>query len=128
MPAPASIDAYIQTLPPETQPVVQAIRERIRRAVPGAVETISYAMPAFKLNGKVLVYFAAWKAHVGFYATPAGNAAFQAELAPFKQSKGAVHFPLDRPMPLDLIARIATHRADEIRADPRSRRKTTTGR
>jgi uncharacterized protein YdhG (YjbR/CyaY superfamily) len=124
MEVPKDIDDYIAGLPEAVRPVMQEIRATIRQAVPGAEETISYAMPSFKLAGKVLVYFAAWKNHIGFYATPAGNAAFQADLAPFKQSKGAVQFPLSAPMPLALIARIATYRAEEIRAEPKARRKT----
>jgi uncharacterized protein YdhG (YjbR/CyaY superfamily) len=70
-------------------------------------------MPAFKLNGKILVYFAAWKNHIGFYALPSGNAAFQKELAAYKMAKGSIQFPLDKPMPIDLIEKMVKFRAAE---------------
>jgi uncharacterized protein YdhG (YjbR/CyaY superfamily) len=70
-------------------------------------------MPAFKLNGKILVYFTAWKNHIGFYALPSGNAAFQKELSTYKIAKGSIQFPLDKPMPFDLIEKIVKYRAAE---------------
>ncbi len=109
-----TIDEYLQKAPSETVAVLQKIRETIHHAVPEAQEAISYGMPAFKLRGKTLVYFAAWQHHIGFYATPAGNEAFRKELSPYQGAKGSVKFPLDQPMPYNLIAQIAKFRAQEI--------------
>jgi len=82
------------------------------QTAPDAVESISYAMPAYKLNGKPLVYFAGYKNHIGFYATPTGHEAFKEELSKYKQGKGSVQFPVDEPMPLDLIRRIVAFRVE----------------
>ncbi len=109
---PNSIDEYIAGFPEEVQRVLAQVRTTIRAAAPDAQETIAYAMPAFKLNGP-LVYFAGYKNHIGFYATPTGHEAFAAELSVFKQGKGSVQFPLDQPMPLDLITRIVKFRVQE---------------
>jgi len=86
------------------------VRSTIAAAAPGAVETISYAIPTFDLDGRHLVHFAAFTRHLGLYPTAAGVAAFAAELAPYKSSKGAVQFPLGEPLPLDLIRRIVETR------------------
>jgi uncharacterized protein YdhG (YjbR/CyaY superfamily) len=107
-----TVDEYIKTFPADIQSVLGKMRQTIREAAPGAVEAISYQMPAFKLNG-VLVYFAAHKHHIGFYPTSSGIEAFKAELAPYKWSKGAVQFPLDRPIPFDLVRRIVRFRVKE---------------
>lgn len=107
------IDDYISNFPENTRQILEEIRATIRAAAPEASESISYGMPAFKLNGRPLVYFAGYKKHIGFYATPTGHAAFSEELSKYKQGKGSVQFPLDRPMPLDLIARIVRFRAAE---------------
>lgn len=109
----ANVDAYIARFSPEMQAVLEEVRAAVRAAAPEAVEQIAYAMPAYKLGGKPLVYFAAYKSHVGFYATPTGHAAFVEELSKFKQGKGSVQFPLDEPMPLDLIGRIVRFRTAE---------------
>jgi uncharacterized protein YdhG (YjbR/CyaY superfamily) len=108
-----TIDDYIKTFPADVQNILEKIRQTIRKAAPAAVETISYQMPAFKLNGKNLVYFAAWKNHIGFYPMPSGAAAFQKELAPYKAAKGSVQFPLDKPIPLDLVEKIVAFRVEE---------------
>jgi uncharacterized protein YdhG (YjbR/CyaY superfamily) len=110
----ANIDEYISLQPSEVQPLLQKVREAIRDAAPGAAEYISYAMPSFKYNGKILVYFAAHKSHIGFYATPTANVAFKKELAGYKSSKGAVQFPFDRPVPYDLIRRMVQYKLVEI--------------
>lgn len=110
----ANIDEYISLQPSEVQPLLQKVRETIRDAAPGAAEYISYAMPSFKYNGKILVYFAAHKSHIGFYATPTANIAFKKELAGYKSSKGAVQFPFDRPVPYDLIRRMVQYKLVEI--------------
>ena len=106
----ANIDEYISLQPLEVQPLLQKVREAIREAAPGAAEYISYAMPSFK----ILVYFAAHKSHIGFYATPTANVAFKKELAGYKSSKGAVQFPFDRPVPYDLIRRMVQYKLVEI--------------
>lgn len=111
--APANVDAYISAFPKEVQKVLEQVRSAIRKAAPNAEETISYAMPAFKYKGKVLIYFAGYKNHIGLYATPSGHAAFEKELSAYKQGKGSVQFPLDRPMPLDLISRIVKFRMQQ---------------
>jgi uncharacterized protein YdhG (YjbR/CyaY superfamily) len=107
-----TIDEYIKTFPAEIQVILQKMRQTIREAAPEAIEVISYQMPAFKLNG-ILVYFAAHKNHIGFYPTASGIEAFKAELAPYKWSKGAVQFPLDKPIPFDLVKKIVLYRAKE---------------
>lgn len=107
-----SIDEYIAEFPPETQQLLQEIRALIRSVAPEAKETISYAIPTFDLKGH-LVHFAAYKNHIGFYPTSSGIATFQEELAPYKTSRGAVQFPLDQPLPLDLIRRIVEFRVSE---------------
>ncbi len=89
------------------------MRTTIKKAAPGAVEVISYQMPTFKLKGKNLVYFAAFKNHIGFYPVPSGVAAFKKELSPYKQGKGSVQFPFDKPVPYDLVRRIVQFRAKE---------------
>jgi len=101
-----TVDKYIDGFPPETQKILQKIRKIIQKSAPEAVESLGYGMPAYKLNGKPLVYFAAFKNHIGFYATPNGHAAFSQELSKYKQGKGSVQFPIDQPMPFELIEKI----------------------
>jgi len=108
-----TIDEYIKTFPKDVQSILQEMRQTIRKAAPEAVETISYQMPTFKLNGKYLVYFAAWKDHIGFYPIPSGIEAFQKELSPYKGAKGSVRFPLGEPIPYDLVRRIVMFRMKE---------------
>ncbi len=107
-----TIDEYIETFPQDTQEVLRRIRQTIREEVPDAAEAISYQMPAFKLNGS-LVWFAALKNHIGFYPTPSGIEAFAREMAPYRSTKGAVQFPLNKPIPYDLIRRVVRFRAKE---------------
>jgi uncharacterized protein YdhG (YjbR/CyaY superfamily) len=104
-----TIDEYIADCPPEIQKILQEIRATISNAAPEAQEVISYHMPAFKFHG-ILVYFAACKNHIGFYPTASGIEKFKDQLTDYKSSKGAVQFPLDQPMPLDLIAEITKFR------------------
>ena len=92
---------------------MKQIRTTIQKEAPAAAESISYTMPTYKLNGKPLVYFAGYKNHIGFYATPTGHKEFEKDLAQYKQGKGSVQFPIDQPMPLDLIARITKFRVNE---------------
>ena len=107
-----SIDAYIATFPDEIQKILQEIRATIKAAAPEAEEKISYQMPTFFLQGN-LVHFAAFKHHIGFYPAPTGIEAFARDLAQYKGAKGSVQFPLDQPMPLDLITRIVKYRVAE---------------
>ena len=108
-----TIDEYIAGFPPETQRVLREVREMIATHAPDATETISYAMPTFDLNGRHLVHFAGYPHHVGFYPIPTGMEAFREELSAYKTGKGSVQFPLDAPMPRDLIRRIVEFRVAE---------------
>ncbi|MFN8297592.1 MAG: DUF1801 domain-containing protein [Chitinophagales bacterium] len=107
-----TVDAYIAQFPAETQALLQQLRSIIRKAAPKASEEISYNMPAYRQN-KVLVYFAGYKNHIGFYPTGAGIAAFQKEIAAYKNSKGAVQFPLDKKLPIGLITKMVIYRAKQ---------------
>src|SRR5579859_7211873 len=103
-----TIDEYIATFPEDTQEILQGLRATIRAAAPDAEERISYQMPAFALNG-ILVYFTARRNHIGFYPTSSGIEAFRQELSAYAGSKGAVRFPIDEPLPMDLISRIVRY-------------------
>ncbi len=107
-----TVDEYFSAFPESTQHILDVVRKTIKKAAPDAKEVISYNMPAFKLNG-VLVYYAAHNEHIGFYPTASPIVAFKDDLATYKSSKGAVQFPIDKPMPLDLIARIVQFRVRE---------------
>jgi uncharacterized protein YdhG (YjbR/CyaY superfamily) len=107
-----TIDEYIALFPEDVQKIMQKIRQIIHEVAPEAKEAISYQMPAFKLNGN-LVYFAGFKSHIGFYPTPSGTETFQKELSPYKSGKGSVRFPLDQPIPYDLIKKIVLFRVKE---------------
>lgn len=109
---PKDIDEYIAGFPQDVQEILEKIRATVREAAPEAKEKISYGMPAFTLNGN-LVYFAAFKNHIGFYPIPSGIEEFKEELSVYKQGKGSVQFPLDEPMPYELITRIVKFRAQE---------------
>ncbi|MFN4972495.1 MAG: iron chaperone [Bacteroidota bacterium] len=101
-----TVDEYISGFTKETQTKLQVIRQTIKDNAPEAIESISYGMPAYKTNNKPLVYFAAYAKHIGFYATPAGHEKFSKQLSMYKQGKGSVQFPIDEPLPYDLIAEI----------------------
>ena len=103
-----SIDDYIASFPAETQVVLERVRQIIRHSAPEATETISYGMPTFDLNGKHLVFFAGWKQHISLYPLPAGDEAFQQELARYKRARGSIQFPLNKPIPYDLVEQIVT--------------------
>ena len=108
-----TIDDYIKTFPEDVQIILEKLRRTIQKAAPEAVEAISYGIPTFKLNGRYLVYFAAWKNHIGFYPMPSGAKAFKKELSVYKQGKGSIQFSLDKPIPYDLISKIITFRVRE---------------
>ena len=109
---PTDIDAYISGYPEAIRKLLQEIRDTIKKAAPQAEEVISYGMPAFRQNG-MLVWFAAFKNHIGFYPIPSGIEAFKEELSAFKGTKGSVHFTFDKPLPVDLISRIVSFRLIE---------------
>lgn len=111
----ATIDEYIAQFPPEIQDRLQQIRKVVREAAPDAVEKISYQMPTFETDGRNLVHFAAFKNHIGFYPTPSGTEEFAEELSVYRGGKGSVQFPLDQPLPLDLIRRVVLFRVEENR-------------
>lgn len=119
-----SIDDYIATFPTEVQEILKTLRQVIREAAPDAKEKISYQMPAFVLHGN-LVYFAAYKKHIGFYPGASGVEAFKAELSEYKGAKGSVQFPIGKPLPYELISRIVTFRiAENIKkAEAKSKKK-----
>ena len=107
-----NIDEYIAGFPQDIQKILEQVRATIKQAAPGAEEAIKYAIPTFTLNGN-LVHFAAFKNHIGFYATPSGSDAFKKELSVYKTGEGSVQFPINKPMPLDLITRIVKFRVAE---------------
>lgn len=107
-----NVDDYIADAPADVQATLRRIRATIQKAAPDAVESISYGMPAYKLGNKPLVYFAAFPRHIGFYATPQGHEAFANELAKYKQGKGSVQFPLDQPIPYELIEAMTAFKKD----------------
>lgn len=107
-----NIDEYIAMFPKEVQDKLREMRELIQETAPQAEETISYKMPTFRLNG-ILVHFAAYKNHIGFYPTPSGIEAFKDELSIYKHSKGSVQFPLEEPLPFDIIRKIVVFRINE---------------
>lgn len=114
MDKPRSTDEYLTTFSKERKVLLQQVRETIKNVAPEAEETISYGMPAYKLNGKALVYFAGYKNHIGLYAIPTSHPEFIEELANYKQGKGSVQFPINEPMPLDLITKIVRFRVSEV--------------
>jgi len=113
--APKDIDAYIGGFSPDVQSILERIRATVHAAAPGAEEIISYRIPAFRLDA-VLVYFAAFKAHVGLYPPVRGDARLEKAVAPYAGERGNLRFPVDRPIPYALIARIVKHRVKQNRA------------
>ena len=113
--APKNIDEYIAGFPGEVQTILEKIRSTIKKAAPEAQEKISYQMPTFYLNGN-LVHFAAFKNHIGFYPTPSGTEKFQKEISAYRAGKGSIQFPLDQPIPYDLITKIVKFRVKESQA------------
>jgi uncharacterized protein YdhG (YjbR/CyaY superfamily) len=108
-----SIDEYIDSFPEDVQKIMKQLRETIKAAAPKAEEKISYQMPTFTLNGTYLVYFAGWKTHIAFYGAPRGNVEFKEDLSAYETGQGTLKFPLDKPIPLKLIAKIVKFRVAE---------------
>jgi uncharacterized protein YdhG (YjbR/CyaY superfamily) len=113
----ASIDDYIGSFPDDVQPLLQQVRRTIRDVVPEADETISYGIPTMTLDGRYLVYFAGWKHHISVYPIPSGDAAFEQQIAPYRAAKGTLKFPLEKPIPYNLIKRVTALLADQRRAN-----------
>lgn len=113
----SNVDEYISRFPSDVQKTLEKIRITIRKAAPKAEETISYQIPAYKLNGKILIYFAGFTKHISVYPAPRQTTEFKKELSAYKGGKGTVQFPLDRPIPYDLITRIVRFRSDLILAN-----------
>ena len=121
--APKNIDDYIAGFPGDVQEILEKIRMTIRKAAPTAEETISYQMPTFTLKGNYLVYFAAYKKHIGFYGAPRGTPEFDEELLGYQTGKGTLQFPLDKPIPFDLISKIVKLRVKENLAKAEAKAK-----
>jgi uncharacterized protein YdhG (YjbR/CyaY superfamily) len=110
-----SIDAYIDSCPSAVQPILREMRRTILNVIPEATEAMSYRIPTFKVRGKNIVHFAAWKNHVSVYPIPDGGADFEKEIAPYRKGKGTLQFPLGKPVPRDLIGRLTQLRLEEER-------------
>lgn len=109
-----TVDEYVKGYPKEVSLELKAIRALVKKEAPKALEGISYGMPAYKLNGKPLVYFSGYGKHIGFYPTPSGIMSFKEELAKYRTSKGAVQLPIDKPIPTALLRRIIKFRVKEV--------------
>jgi uncharacterized protein YdhG (YjbR/CyaY superfamily) len=121
-PTPANIDEYIARFPPDVQEILEMMRQTIRNAAPDAQETISYQIPAFKLNG-MLVYFAAFKKHIGLYPPVRGDVRLMTTVAPYAGDKGNLKFPLTEPIPYDLVEKIVRLRVRQNLAKTTAQRK-----
>jgi uncharacterized protein YdhG (YjbR/CyaY superfamily) len=120
--APPSVEAYLAALPPESRALLEQLRATVREALPSAEECINYGIPTFKLKGNLL-HYAAYEGHIGFYPAPSGIEAFREAFSGYKQGKGSVQFPLDQPLPLELIRQVALFRAEENLSKAAAKRK-----
>ncbi|HJS54845.1 MAG TPA: DUF1801 domain-containing protein [Chitinophagaceae bacterium] len=127
MKKPKNTDEYISWFPEETRKILQQIRTTIKKTVPRAEETISYGIPTFNLNGSYLIYFAGYKNHVSIYPAPRGKDEFKQILAPYKGGKGTVQFPLDQPIPFNLIVKIVKFRMKENSAEAEKKIRKAAG-
>lgn len=118
-----TIDEFISQYPFEVQAILQKIRAAIQKSAPGAEEAMAYGIPTFRLNGKNLVHFSAFKAHIGFYPTPSGIEKFKKELSVYEGAKGSVRFPLTKPIPYALIRKIVQYRVKEVMGQAREKVK-----
>lgn len=121
--APKDIDDYIAGFPEEVQKILKKVRTTIRQTAPEAEETISYQIPTFKLNDTYLIYFAGFKNHISLYPAPRGAEEFKKELSAYEGGKGTVQFPLDQPIPYDLIKRIVKFKVKENQAKTKAKEK-----
>jgi len=120
------VEAYLAGFTGEARARLDQIRALLREIIPGADERISYGIPTFDLGGRHVIHFAGFQRHVGLYPTPQGIAAFEADLAPFVQGKGSVQFPLDQPLPVALIEKVARYQLERTLAQPPKKRPKTT--
>src|SRR5688500_11117882 len=104
-----TIDEYVKSFPDDVRHILQKIRSIIAHEMPTAEQTISYGIPTFKIDGKYVIYFAGWKKHVSVYPIPTGDRAFQKEIAPYVAGRGTLKFSLDKPIPYELISKVAKH-------------------
>jgi uncharacterized protein YdhG (YjbR/CyaY superfamily) len=109
-----TIEEYIESFPKDVQMILNKLRDTVRKAAPRVTESISYDMPTFKIEGKRLVYFSAWKNHIGFYSIPKGDEAFRRQLSPYQGEKGSLRFALEKPIPYDLVTKIVRLRLKEV--------------
>jgi uncharacterized protein YdhG (YjbR/CyaY superfamily) len=117
-----NIDAYIKDFPPNVQKVLQKLRQTIKKAAPEAEEAMKYGIPTFVLNGN-LVHFGGYKEHIGFYPDPRGIEEFEKELSSYRAGKGTIRFPLDKPIPYELITRIVKLRVEQMKAKAKGKKK-----
>jgi uncharacterized protein YdhG (YjbR/CyaY superfamily) len=103
----ATVDDYIASFPSAVQPALQEVRRALHAAVPGMVETMRYGMPCVGLPGTYLLHFAGWKRHIGLYPVPALDGSLESEIAPYRAAKDTVRLPLGKPIPYDLVSRLA---------------------
>ena len=115
-----TVDEYIATFPADVQAILQQVRQAILAAVPEPGEKISYQIPTITMDGEALLYFSGWKEHIAVYPLPDGDEALAAELTPYRSGKGTLKFPLKKPIPYDLIGRLATAFVNSRKADPPS--------
>jgi uncharacterized protein YdhG (YjbR/CyaY superfamily) len=108
------IEYYINNFPPKVQTILKKLRKLVKKTCPESIELFSYGMPAYKLNGKPLVYFAGYKNHIGLYATPDCHTYFKEDLSNYKQGKGSVQFPIEDKIPYDLIKKIIEYNTNSI--------------
>ena len=101
-----TVEGYVASFPAAVQERLEALRDTVRSVVPEAVESISYGMPTYRVDGRALVHVAAWAGFISVYPAPEGDAAFRKELAPYRATRATVRFPLDQPLPLDLFRRL----------------------
>ena len=120
---PTSVDAYIAGFPADVRPILRSVRKTIRATAPAAEETISYLMPAYTQNGFPLTSFAAYRKHIGMYGAPVGSPRFNKRLSIYRAAKSTVRFPLDKPIPLDLVAQIVKLRLKDVLKKARERRR-----
>lgn len=109
----ATVESYIKSQDPKVQIILNKLRKIINTQAKEVVESMSYGMPGYKLNGKPLIYFGAFKSHIGIYPTPSGISAFQKALTPYKNAKGSVQFSLDSPFPYELFTKILKYKITE---------------
>lgn len=122
-PKPKNIDQYVKGLPTATQKMLQQVRSTVKKTAPGAEEVISYSMPAFKLDKRILVYFAGWNDHISVYPVPRGNETLQKEISRYQTGKGTLQFPLDKPLPVKFISKIVKLRMKENSEAAKARKK-----